>query len=529
MRTAWNRLLELAGVYGRAFERDCNTPRLAQERFLADAITANTDTETGRSLDFRTISSAASYAGRVPIVRFADIEHQLSAWRAGRKSLCAEPVVHTEWTSGSTREAKAIPYSAAGLEGFRHALFPWLSNLCRHDPAVAAGRVYWALSPAGSSAFKHLRTGNDAAYFGDAAPLLEDLSAVPLALASLADADSWRFWTALFLAACEDLSFISIWSPTFLPPLLDTLEQESDRLADAMMRPERHAPPAALTSSLRQLQADAHRHVDRLRSATLGARLDSAMLWPGLRRISCWTHGNAERHILPLSQRMAGVMIEPKGLLSTEAAMSLPLHEAADPVTAVNSCFLELRLDNGRCVPLWEWCEGDEGLVVITTRSGLWRYDSGDRVRVSGFWKKTPTLVFIGRDGCFVDLCGEKLDETLVRHRIPAEVDAIMTPDASLRGYRLFLEAGQVTSERAEKIAEQLDGALCEILHYRHAREVGQLAAVRASRVSSLTSHIARRICETRGTPLATIKVPTLDGDSGWYDYFAHTGVMEMT
>jgi hypothetical protein len=529
MRPAWKRLLELTGPYRLAFEEACASPQIAQERFLLRALAANTDTDIGRRLDFRTITTAAAYAGRVPIVRFGDIETELAAWRDGKATLCGEAVVHTEWTSGSTREAKAIPYGEAGLEGFRHALLPWLSDLCNHVPAIAAGHVYWALSPAGTSAFDNRRAGNDAAYFGQAAPLLQDLSAVPLQLAELADAESWRFWTALFLAACEDLSFISIWSPTFLYPLLDTLEQAPDRIADAMLRPERYAAPAGLTPSLRRLQADAHRHAERLRSAMRGGQLDSTVLWPGLRRISCWTHGTAARHIPGLAKRLAGVRIEPKGLLSTEAAVSLPLHEAADPVAAVNSSFLELLYDDGRCLPLREWCEGDEGRMVITTRSGLWRYDTGDRVRISGFWKNTPTLVFVGRDGFFVDLCGEKLDETLVQDRLPSGLDAFVAPDAGNRGYCLFLEAAQVTNEKAMILADQLDSALCDMLHYRHARELGQLTPLRPARVAGLLTSITGRIREMRGTPLATIKLPTLDGDSGWHAYFAHTGVLEMT
>ena len=527
MHPAWKRLLDLAEPYRQAFEQGCGAPRLAQERFLSTALAANTNTEIGRRLGFANITTAAAYAEHVPIVCFADIEAELSAWRAGSPTLCAEPAVLTEWTSGSTREAKAIAYSATGLEGFHNALFAWLSNLCRQEPAIATGRVYWALSPAGTGAFPNHQTSNDATYFGVAAPLLVNLSAVPLALARLTAVESWRFWTALFLAACENLSFISIWSPTFLHPLLDTLEQNTDRIADTMRRPDRHAPPPGLASPLREVTANAHHHVDRLRAATLGGHLDTTVLWPGLRRVSCWAHGSAARQVPGLSRRLAGVNIEPKGLLSTEAAVSLPIQGACDPVAAVTSTFLELRCDDGRCLPLWEWREGDEGRILITTRSGLWRYDTGDRVRITGLWKNTPCLVFLGRDGHCVDLCGEKLDETLVQERLPADLDAFQAPDASGRGYCLFLEATQVTHGQAEALAKELDAALGEILHYRHARESGQLTPVQAIRVKGLMTSISRRARETRGTALATVKIPLLDGDRGWLDYFARAGLLE--
>ena len=236
-------MLDLAEPYRLAFEQACEAPRRAQEQFLAQALAANTATDIGRRLGFAGIDTPRAYVERVPVVGFTEIEAGLAAWRAGQATLCADPVALTEWTSGSTCAAKAIPCSAAGLEGFRQALLPWLSSLCLQEPGVAAGRAYWPLSPAGTGAFAERGATNDAAYFGEAAPLLVELSAVPLALAELTEVESWRFWSAVFLAACEDLSLVSIWSPTFLHPLLDILARDADRIADAMVNPDmRHRP-----------------------------------------------------------------------------------------------------------------------------------------------------------------------------------------------------------------------------------------------------------------------------------------------
>ena len=526
MHPAWQRLLELAEPYRQAFESGCADPRQAQERFLAAALAANRDTDIGRRLGFATITTPAAYADRVPVAGHADLEAGLADWQQGNPSLCAEPVVLTQWTSGSTRPAKAVPYSAAGLEGFRHAVLPWLAALCRDEPALAAGHVYWALSPAGTDAAGGRAAASDAAYLGEAAAPLEQLSAVPLALAGLTDVDLWRHYTALFLAACEDLGLVSIWSPSFLHPLLDALEQDGERIVDTLLRPERHAAPPDLTAPLRALAGNARRHAERLRAATAGGVLDTALLWPRLRRLSCWTHGNAARQLPALARRLPGVRIEPKGLLATEAAASVPMFAAPDPVAAVNSAFLELRVDAGGCRALCAWRPGDEGRLVVTTRSGLWRYDTGDRVRITGFWRRAPCMVFLGRDGQSVDLCGEKLDEVLVRERLPSDVDALQAPDPGGRGYCLFLDAGQIGRARAEQLAERMDAALCEILHYRHARSLGQLAALRAVRVWRLTAHIAERARERRGAPLATVKVPLLDDDDGWLTYFAQVNAL---
>ncbi len=526
---AWRRLLELAEPYRRAFERDCDEPRRAQERFLREALASHRATDIGRRYDFAGLTDPAAYAERVPRIQYSDLEADLAAWRAGTPTVCAEPAIATEWTSGSTRAAKAIPYSAAGLEDFRRALFPWLADLCRQAPAVAAGSLYWALSPAGAGAFAERgAAGNDAVYFGPAAPHLLSLSAAPLAISLLDTVEAWRFWTCLFLAAREDLALISIWSPTFLPPLLDTLEQEAERLIDCLDSPWRHRVPTPLAEPLRQLGARGTGGARRLRAAVAAGRLDPRILWPNLVRLSCWTHGAAARYVAALSRRLPGVTIEPKGLLSTEAAASIPMHGAPAPVAAVASAFLELGRDDGVCRPLWEWREGDEGVIVVTTRSGLWRYDTGDRVRVAGFWRNAPCLVFLGRAGCHVDLCGEKLDETLVGQRLPAGLDAFLAPEGvEARRYLLFLDARQVAAGEATAVAARVDAALREIVHYRHARELGQLDAVQAVRVAGLLEAVARRGREHRGAPLSAVKTPALDGDTGWLAYFVERDAIE--
>ncbi|WP_164513355.1 GH3 family domain-containing protein [Thiosocius teredinicola] len=526
---AWNQLLDVAQRYHARFVRDCGQPRAAQENFLQHALDVNSGAELGQKFHFSAINNYGQYAERMPIVDYHDVAHDLAKWSKGQSTLCAEPVVHQEWTSGSTLAAKLIPYSNAGLDGFRHALYPWLCDLCRTVPGFAQGRAYWALSPAGTGAFADRASGDDAIYFGDAASLLVHISAVPLALSTLSDSDEWLFWSALFLAAADDLNFISIWSPTFLHPLLDVLIEQTDKIADALVNPLPHGPPPALQPALAAVCSNGVQTAQRLRDATRGNVLDTRVLWPMLNLISCWTEGSAARHIAGLRRRFPNVSIQPKGLISTEAAVSVPLTAPPNPVAAVNSSFLELHRDDGTCMPLWEWREGDQGRVVVTTRSGLWRYDTGDRVVVTGYYRQTPTLAFVGRGDLCVDLCGEKLDESLLQQRLPTGIDAFVAPTPDNRGYYLFLEAGASDRESAKGLAQRVEEALGEVLHYRHARAIGQLKPVCAVRVKRLSAAIAQRLRETRGTPLATIKVPTLDKDDGWFEYFVRTGALEKT
>lgn len=58
---------------------------------------------------------------------------------------------------------------------------------------------------------------------------------------------------------------------------------------------------------------------------------------------------------------------------------------------------------------------GEEYEVAVTTFSGLYRYRTGDIVRIVSFVEETPVFKIIGRKKNVLNLAGEKLDEETVR------------------------------------------------------------------------------------------------------------------
>ena len=80
-------------------------------------------------------------------------------------------------------------------------------------------------------------------------------------------------------------------------------------------------------------------------------------------------------------------------------------------MAAITSHFLEfLDQDHGDQRLVSELHEGREYSVLLTTGGGLWRYKLGDRVRVTGFAKRSPILEFLEKEDCVSDLRGEKLN-----------------------------------------------------------------------------------------------------------------------
>ena len=109
------------------------------------------------------------------------------------------------------------------------------------------------------------------------------------------------------------------------------------------------------------------------------------------------------------------VEIQGKGLVATEAFVSLPFHEGKDPVLAVTSHFLNFRIRPAKNFSLaHELIAGNTYRVIVTTGGGLYRYPLGDLVRITGFIQDAPCLRFIGREANVSDLFGEKLQGTFV-------------------------------------------------------------------------------------------------------------------
>jgi hypothetical protein len=160
--------------------------------------------------------------------------------------------------------------------------------------------------------------------------------------------------------------------------------------------------------------------------------------------------------------------------------------------------------------------------VLITNESGLYRYAIGDRVRVHGFAGRAPLLEFLGRAGVNTDLVGEKLTEEFVARALASlgAGFAALAPDHEGKGYVLLLDARVVAPSAAEDLAHRCDLGLRANPQYAYARDLQQLAPVRAL---CCTDPLARFLAAglRAGQKLGDIKPPALIADRAWPRMFA--------
>ncbi len=492
-------------------------PSCSQRQLLAGYLADNCDTEVGRSYGFRqmltsvrhsasgrrsTLGTQApwhrlveAYQARVPLTTYDDIEPLIKRVAAGDCAVLTRAAVRRLVpSSGSTAAAKLIPYTRELQAEFSRAVDAWVTDLYLSRPRLAGGQAYWSISPAIQPDITRLGTpvdssipvgfDDDSEYLGGVRrALVRAVLAVPDVVRFVSDPETFRYVTLLFLVRARNLRLISVWHPSFLSRLLEALSQHLSRLISDVARGTL-TPPGPIdgdvqTKLVRMIRPDPDRAAALRRLSTARPR----DVWPALGCVSCWGDGSAGAHVARLARDLEGVAIQAKGLIATEAIVTIPFG-GFHPV-AVRSHFFEFLDPSGRARLVQELDRDVDYTPVVTTAGGLYRYRMGDLVRVDGWVAGTPSLRFVGRSDRVSDRFGEKLSDgftTGVLSKVfegrPAPRFAMLAPEPSPRGiaYTLLVEPdGPLPID----LAGSLERELRRNPHYAWCVDLGQLQPAR--------------------------------------------------
>jgi hypothetical protein len=452
------------------FHSGLNHLRQTQLNILRTLMARQSGTSFGKRHSLATVlGSYERFRDQVPLSTYEDLLPFLR--QSGGLSL--DKIRVWEPTGGSSGGSKWIPWTSGLQAEFQRAVAVWICDLFRQSPALRNGRAYWQLTPKTQSqappwlADHRVGFESDGEYLGLLGRCLE-----PWVLVKPAPAGDFWKGTVTRLRAASDLRWISCWSPSFLLLLHRWFEEN---LGD--WRPEQW--------------------------------------WPELRLISCWTQAASASFVNRVKQLFPGVRIQPKGLLSTEAVVTIPL--AGRHPLAYRSHFFEF-LSGDRALPSWELETGLHADVVVTTGGGLTRYRTGDRIRVTGFLGQVPCLEFLGRTGV-ADQRGEKLAIAFLESLL-AELSGFAMLAFEGDSYVLFFDSSRTPTQAAEQVA-WLESRLMESYTYLDCRQLGQIGSLRGFLVDgdALSQYID--ICRYRlGQGLSVLKPMAFHSYQGWSEEF---------
>ena len=93
--------------------------------------------------------------------------------------------------------------------------------------------------------------------------------------------------------------------------------------------------------------------------------------------------------------------------------------------------------------------------------------------------------------------------------------------EGSEAGYICYLEAGsRIADTSLMELAGEIEQGLTENYHYRHARSIGQLSALRLFRVSGRGREVYLERCIEEGQRPGDVKPALLDKRWGWTTRF---------
>lgn len=408
------------------------TPQKAQERTLQKVISRLSGTRyahrIGDVLDYR------DFANKVPIVSYEDIEDLIELMLEGEEDvLFPGRVMKFEKTSGSSAREKYIPYPEALISDFTAMFRLWAYDLLCYGPELKTGTFYFSVSPQfgepkKSSSGAKLNLEEDDEYLNTITRLMmRPFVAVDSQIKKIQDPNEFKKTLLSKLIKCKDLEVISVWNPSFLTTLFENISSE-----------------------------------DEIRS-----------YFPNLKLISCWGSSLARYDFNYIKNLFPGVLVQSKGLLATEGAVTIPLLTAPAPVPLLHLAFFEFEDSNGKIHRLHELKEGEKYQLIISQSGGLYRYRLGDKVQVIDFFKATPCLEFIGRTDDTSDLVGEKLTESFIESFFKQKGFkelSIVVPSKNKKRY--------VIISPTEGIHDEFEDYLMQSYHYRNARKLGQLKPV---------------------------------------------------
>ncbi|MXN92170.1 hypothetical protein GR160_13125 [Flavobacterium sp. Sd200] len=351
-------------------------PNEVQEELLHNLLNTAQYTLIGIKYDFESITNYATFAERVPVSSYEDVEPLIEQTRTGEQNVFWPTQIKWFAKSSGTTNAKSkfIPVSHEALEdchyaGSKDLLCLYLNN--NEDSQMFTG--------------KSLRLGGSKQLYEDNNTFFGDLSAILI--------DNMPFWAEMSSTPSNKVSLMGEWESKLAAIVQETIHENVTSFAGV---------PSWMMVLLNRVMEET-------------GKTNLLEIWPNL---EVYFHG--------------GVSFEPyreqyKKILPKSDFQYYEIYNASEGFFAIqdsnDSDELLLMLDYGifyefipmdsfgtpnqKVIPLAEVVKDKNYAVVITTNSGLWRYMIGDTVR---FTSINPYRIKVtGRTKHHINVFGEEL------------------------------------------------------------------------------------------------------------------------
>lgn len=551
-RDPYETILQLGGADAvAAWEGMCGDCRGTQERVLRSIIRNAVNSDFGRDHSFSGIADHESYRLAVPVTEYSDIEGMVEdIARTGREGVLFDgATVFLTSTSGTTGRNKLIPESARGMDAKSSVVKLRNLYLNRAFSEAAASSERFRALVAGKGVSSGM--GTDLAgmfhYFPLASAMRNSVSesgievgfasgktfdstaasdglAFPRVLMGIRSAEASMYLTMLFAMAHEDVITIA---GNNAGRMVSRIEYARDH-AEMLIRDMRNG---TIDPSV-DLDPDERRSVEALaepnpeRADALQAILDEgrgsfvpARYWPYLISAGFWLSGSAGTGVERLRPLLGdGVVFFDVGYGASEAKINIPMEPGVGygPLAIASAFYEFIPAGGGDVLTADQLEDGKDYEILLTTYSGLYRYNLHDLVRVRGFTGDTPNIEFISKTREILNIAQEKVPAPALIEKVSEYLSsngavvrqAQVWPDLDGLRYELFVEPESGDPVRA---SEGLDDFICrEFPMYGRNRGFGALAPMAVHRMRGGWQDSLYSEREASGAPPSQVKLDAL-------------------
>ncbi len=426
----------------RRFYQEQTYPRAAQEKSLRRILSSNKETLFGSNHNFASFSRLhgnqlwKEFRRNVPISQYDSFLPDIELMKNGEVDVLIPGLPDMfSLTSGTTSEPKLCPVNRTFIKELHRQHLIWMYKTYRDHPSINSGKYMVMTSPAVMG-----KTRSGIPYGAMSGKQFEVQSipvrrraAVPLAVQQLADADLRWVNKILFALSCADLKVGTALNPTTLLTIANKLSEHAgefiERIASGKpwsgfgentdVGEEESPKPDELKLILQPSPGRAYELESILK---VDGQLTPSAVWPELEMIFTWQGGSSSFYLPHVAAAWGGIRQRCLGLRASEGTFSIPLRDNEPSGTlAVGGHVMEfIPAESGDPGPNTDTLLADEleqgslYRMIITTSGGFYRYDLGDLVEVTGFYRNTPEVAFIRRAGSVLSATGEKVTEDQV-------------------------------------------------------------------------------------------------------------------
>jgi GH3 auxin-responsive promoter len=488
----------------RRFHRNLGRMTPIQEQVLLEKVCRNAQSDFGRDHGFASIRSVDDFRRAVPVSTYDDYEPYIDKVRHGQGSAMFGPgqtVRMFAMTSGTTSRPKYIPVTDAFLKEYRRGWLTWGVGAYLDHPSALQSGILQLVSPANDEiAPCGIPCG---AISGLSAQMqhkaLHNVYVLPPEAVQIKDTQT-KYYVALLLSLERRCLVIASANPSTLLGLAATMGSQADRLlrdvSDGTLGDDVDVSGDVRHAVNRKLKGDVTRRREIEQAASADGGLTPKAVWE-MPFIGCWKGGTLGLYLQEFPRYYGHWPARDIGLVASEGRMTIPLSdEASAGVLDIQGHFFEFlpardgqRAGDEPLLP-HQVELGREYFILLTNSAGLYRYDIGDIVRVTGFHEGSPLLEFLSKGAHYSSLTGEKLAEhqvTVAMGRATDEANLRLTSyclaprwTGGVPHYVLLVEEQDLSdAPAARQLCSALDRLLREAnIEYNAKRASGRLGPV---------------------------------------------------